>query len=91
MRATLTSKCQFTLPAQIRDRLGLGPGDQLDLRLNDQGWIEMRPVRDATGSIWDLRGCLGSPPERALTPEEMDRAITEGAAGAPLHPDEPEA
>ena len=91
MLIKLTSKCQLTLPAEIRKQLNLGPGDRLDFRLNPEGWIEVHPVPRADGSIWDLRGCLGAPPKRALTPDEMDAAVFEGAAGEPLHPDEPEA
>ena len=81
MRATLTSKCQLTLPAEIRRRLNLGPGDQLDFRLTDSGCVEVRPVRDNPRSVLDLAGCLGPPPNGPQTLEDMERSIARGAAG----------
>ncbi len=57
MRATLTSKCQLTLPAALRRELDLAPGDQLDFTLHEGGWVEIRPIKAATkvGSIMDLK------------------------------------
>ena len=81
MRTTLTAKCQLTLPAEIRKRLGLGPGDQIDFCLNADGVIEARPVRATTGSVLDLAGCLGPPPNGPQSLEDMERAIARGAAG----------
>lgn len=45
MKATLTSKGQITLPAELRERLGLQKGDQVEFVLRDDGWV-LKPVRD---------------------------------------------
>ncbi|MDD3517171.1 MAG: type II toxin-antitoxin system PrlF family antitoxin [Chromatiales bacterium] len=42
MSATLTSKCQVTIPKHIRDSLGLGPGSQIDFDVDEQGRIVIR-------------------------------------------------
>ncbi len=43
MKATLTSKGQITLPIELRERLGLHKGDQVEFVLRDEGWL-LRPV-----------------------------------------------
>jgi AbrB family looped-hinge helix DNA binding protein len=43
--ATLTSKGQVTVPAGIRDRLGVKPGDQLRFHLADSGRLTVTPIR----------------------------------------------
>jgi len=42
MSATLTSKCQVTIPKRIRETLGLGPGSQVDFDVDEQGRIIIR-------------------------------------------------
>lgn len=42
MSATLTSKCQVTIPKKIRETLGLGPGSQVDFDVDEQGRIIIR-------------------------------------------------
>lgn len=37
MGYTLTSKSQVTIPKRVREALGVGPGEQVDFRTNDQG------------------------------------------------------
>ena len=44
-RATLTSKGQITVPADIRERLGIKPGDRLDFHLTDSGTLTVIPVK----------------------------------------------
>jgi antitoxin PrlF len=72
--ATLTSKGQITLPKDIRDRLGLKPGDKLDFRVDEAGLITAQPRK--TLRIADLFGILpaGIVP---LTAEGVDEAIGE--------------
>ncbi len=41
--STLTSKGQITLPAEIRRKLGLKPGDRLYFDLQDDGLIRVDP------------------------------------------------
>ena len=40
--ATITSKGQLTLPKQVRERLGVDKGDEVEFTLDDQG-IHLRP------------------------------------------------
>lgn len=70
--ATMTSKGQLTVPKEIRDRLGLEPGDKVDLVPCGEGRVEMRKRR--TIELKELFGILpaGTVP---LTLEEIDDAI----------------
>ena len=49
MTTTLTVKGQVTIPKNMRDFLGLRPGDQVDFEFVDDGSIRLRPARRATG------------------------------------------
>ena len=53
--ATLTSKCQTTIPKEIRDGLGLQPGDQMTFTLLSNGTVVMRAK---TGNVLSLGGLL---------------------------------
>lgn len=41
-QSTLTSKGQITLPAELRRRWGLKPGDRVDFTLEDDGRVVLR-------------------------------------------------
>ena len=71
MRSTLTTKGQLTLPAELRRKLHLQAGDQVDFVLRADGRIEMIPLQQ---SIDDLKGIL-PPPAKPVSLEEMQRAI----------------
>jgi AbrB family looped-hinge helix DNA binding protein len=64
-RATITSKGQVTIPKQIRDLLGVEPGDQLEFDYHD-GHLEVVPVRRR--KIAEFRGLFPVP--RTLDFEE---------------------
>lgn len=70
--ATMTSKGQLTVPKEIRDRLGLKPGDKVELVLGPDDRVVMRRKRSL--SITELFRVLpkGAVP---VTPEAIDRAI----------------
>jgi antitoxin PrlF len=51
--AKITSKGQITVPKEIRDRLGVGPGDTLEFEF-DGDRLEVRPKRRR--SILEFRG-----------------------------------
>jgi antitoxin PrlF len=53
--ATLTSKGQTTIPKEIRDGLGLQPGDHMTFTLLSNGTVVMRAK---TGSVLSLGGSL---------------------------------
>ena len=72
---TLTSKGQLTLPKDIRDRLGLKPGDKLSCAVVGDDQIVMRRK---TRDVSDLVGLLHVPGKRA-TIEEMNEAAKQGA------------
>ena len=74
--ATLTSKGQTTIPKEIRDRLGLEPGDKLDFVVEADGRVVLRP---ATRDVRELRGMLRRKGRKPVSLEEMDRAIAQGA------------
>jgi AbrB family looped-hinge helix DNA binding protein len=75
MTYALTQKGQVTLPKPVRERLALGPGDEVQFRLNDRGEVVVEkakagpPVERA--SRW--RGFFGPGP---TTDEVM--ALTRG-------------
>ncbi|MGH9319634.1 MAG: AbrB/MazE/SpoVT family DNA-binding domain-containing protein [Vicinamibacteria bacterium] len=55
MKATLTSKGQITIPAKLRERLGLKPGQQLDFD-EDAPFLKAVPVFDER----EMRSVIGS-------------------------------
>ena len=75
--AVVSSKWQITIPAGVRKKLGLKPGDLVRFYENESGEVVFRPK---TGSIMDLQGCVkwtGKP----VTIEEMNETIRKGWAG----------
>ena len=73
---TVTSKGQMTIPADVRDALGISAGDRLELVLNDKGGMEL--VKK-TKSWKDLIGSLSHLAKNRVVPigEEVDYAMTE--------------
>jgi len=75
-KATLTSKGQLTIPKQIRDHLGLKPGDRIAFDVED-GVIRLRVERRRT--LEELRGSLPAGrhyPGREAERESARRHIT---------------
>lgn len=74
--ATLTSKGQITIPADVRRSLNVDAGDRLE-------FVEVAPGRfevvAATRSVRELKGMLGKV-ERPVSIEEMNRAIARQGA-----------
>jgi AbrB family looped-hinge helix DNA binding protein len=75
--ATVTSKSQITIPAEVRRHLGLTSGSRVNFIPTDHGSYEVVP---ATGSVTALRGMV-PPPAGQISLEDMDEAIALGAAG----------
>ena len=75
MLATMTSKGQITLPAEIRQQLGIHPGDRLDFIIHADGRLEVIPV---SGTVKDLKGFLPKP-KKPLTLSQIEGAIRKGA------------
>ena len=76
MRVTVTSKGQITLPKEVRDRLSIESGDQLECYVDDWDTLSFQPL---SNSLESLKGIL-PPPEREFSIEEMDEAVRKAVA-----------
>ena len=76
--ATLTSKGQITVPAAVREALGVDAGDRVE-------FVEIAPGRyefiAATGSVTALKGMIGKP-RKAVSIREMNAVIAKRGAAA---------
>lgn len=59
-QSTLTSKGQTTIPIEIRERLGLKPGDRIAYEERD-GEVVMRAQPSVTSVVGILRGVIKKP------------------------------
>lgn len=78
--ATLTSKGQITIPADVRRALNVQTGDRVEFVQVQPGRFELVA---ATRSVRELKGIFGKP-ARALSVEDMNRVIAEQGAKAGL-------
>jgi antitoxin PrlF len=79
--ATLTTKGQITIPADVRRVLNVQAGDRVEFVQVAPGRFELVA---ATRSVRELKGMFGKP-GRTVTIEEMNRTIAElGARAAGL-------
>ena len=67
--ATITSKGQVTIPADIRKALGVSPGERVTFTQLGDGSVVIRPK---TRSIMDLEGRLKTPQKRSVTVDDMN-------------------
>jgi AbrB family looped-hinge helix DNA binding protein len=74
--AKMTSKGQITVPKDVRQKLGLRPGDRIRFILEADGRVRLMPAKR---DIAELVGFLPKP-KRALSIEEMDEAIGRAVA-----------
>lgn len=77
--ATLTSKGQITIPAQVRDALGLEAGDRLEFVEQGKGQFAIIP---ATRSVRELKGMFRGKRSKPVSIEEMNAAIVRRASGS---------
>ncbi|WP_297463012.1 AbrB/MazE/SpoVT family DNA-binding domain-containing protein [Ferrovum sp.] len=68
--ATLTSKGQTTIPKEIRDSLGMKPGDRMTFTLMPDGAVILRVK---VGSIAQLAGKLHKKGRKVVPTEHMSR------------------
>ncbi len=68
--ATLTSKGQTTIPKEIRDGLGLKPGDRMTFTLMPDGTVIMRVK---TKSVMDLAGILHKKGRKPVAIKRLSR------------------
>jgi antitoxin PrlF len=78
--ATLTSKGQITIPADVRRALNVQTGDRVEFVQVQPGRFELVA---ATRSVRELKGMFGKP-ARSLTVEDMNRVVAEEGARAGL-------
>jgi AbrB family looped-hinge helix DNA binding protein len=74
MEAKITSKGQTTIPAEIRERLGLHTGDRIAFVEMDQGFLIVPRNRPASS----LFGSLAEYALPATTVDDYKRAVGEG-------------
>lgn len=68
--ATLTSKGQTTIPKEIRDGLGMKPGDRISFTLMPDGTVIMRVKRK---SVMKLAGVLHKKGRKPVSTEQLSR------------------
>ena len=68
--ATLTSKGQTTIPKEIRDGLGMKPGDRISFTLMPDGTVIMRVKRK---SVMKLAGALHKKGRKSVSIEQLSR------------------
>lgn len=73
--ATLTSKWQVTIPADVRKKLGLKPRERLSFQVSDEGMV-VRPVRD----LMDFYGAGRDVVEAPVDFDHLREKATEGLA-----------
>lgn len=67
--STITAKGQTTVPRQVRDVIGAGPGTRLVWHVMPGGGLI---VRAKTHSVLDLAGMLKSPKKNPVPVEDMN-------------------
>jgi antitoxin PrlF len=77
--ATITSKGQITIPAQVRTALGLETGDRIEFVEVKKGQFAIVP---ATRSVRDLEGLFQGKKRRPVSIEEMKEVIRRRASGS---------
>ena len=74
--ATLTSKGQITIPKEVREHLGIEPGDRVSFNIGSAGDVTVEPE---TVDFRSLRGILKS--RKRVSLHAMETAIRRGASG----------
>jgi antitoxin PrlF len=77
-KAKITSKGQITIPAPVREALGLKPGERVVFLAGEVGEFRLRRV----GSIMDMYGCLAGlgGPDLPKTNADLNDLMAEIAA-----------
>jgi AbrB family looped-hinge helix DNA binding protein len=73
--ATLTSKGQITIPADIRHRLGVETGDRIEFVELAEGGFAIRPAND---DVRSLKGLLKKP-AKPVSIDAMNAAVHQRA------------
>lgn len=68
----ITIKGQTTIPKKIRAHLKIQPGDKIDFVIDNNGKVVLEP---ATLDVKELEGILHKPGMKAVSVEEMKKAV----------------
>jgi antitoxin PrlF len=79
--ATITSKGQITIPAEIRFALKLGVGDRIAFEMAPAGGVFFKPAQKM--AVTALKGMFDKP-AKAVSIEEMNDVIAKRGASAGL-------
>ncbi len=72
--ATVSDKGQVTLPKPLRDQLGIEPGSRLEIRLTEDGTLQLKLLAKGSAS---LSGLLAQPGQGTRSLTELDAAVTQ--------------
>ena len=67
--STITAKGQTTVPRQVREQIGAGPGTRLEWHVTPSGSLI---VRAKTRSLLDLAGSLKSPDGKRVPLKDLN-------------------
>jgi AbrB family looped-hinge helix DNA binding protein len=73
---TMSSKGQLTVPRELRTKLKLRPGCQVDVRADEEGRLVLTPLLYGPEEFLARRGPR---PRRAASVVEMDAGVRKGA------------
>jgi antitoxin PrlF len=74
-QATLSPKGQLTVPADIRERLALKPGDKVEFRILRDGTITFHAMNVTVDDLFGMIAYKGSP----KTIDQINEAIADAA------------
>ena len=77
--ATVTSKGQITIPAQVRTALGVDAGDRIEFVEVEKGQFA---IMAATRSVQELKGLFQGKRSKPVSIAEMNAAIARRASGS---------
>ncbi len=77
--ATLTSKGQITIPAEVRAELGVNAGDRIEFVEIGEGQFA---IVAATRSVKELNGIFRNRVRKPVSIEEMNATISRRGSGA---------
>lgn len=75
MDLTLTSKGQTTIPKEVREHLGVKPGDKVKCVLLPDGRVYLLPRKSAS----EVSGMLHRPDQRPISVKQMNEGISQAA------------
>lgn len=75
-RVRISKSGQITLPVKVREQLGVGIGEQVDIVQEQDGTVQVKPVRHYTAE--ELAGIFGPRPEGIDLDDLINESVHEG-------------